>query len=68
MEDIVTNQQFFPIKFVLGKPSRNELAQHVKGLRSISGELARRFIYRALWIGVIPPSPARMYNKYGTLS
>ena len=68
LEVIMSNQQFFPAKFVLGKPTRSELASHIIGLRSISRELARRFVYRALWVGVIPPSPARMYWKYGVSS
>lgn len=64
----MTSQQFFPIQFVLGKPTRSEIALHLIGLRKVSKELARRFVYRALWVGVIPPSPARMFHKYGVLS
>lgn len=50
----ITQEQFFPTRWVLRGMTRKELANHLRKLRRIDSKLAVRCMRHAHWIGVYP--------------
>lgn len=50
----MTNEMFFPTRWVLRGVSRETFADHLRWLRTIDKSLAHKAIAQALWIGVYP--------------
>jgi hypothetical protein len=50
----MTNEKFFPTRWILYGVSREAFADHLRWLRKMDKSLANKAIAHALWIGVYP--------------
>ena len=52
----LSNEQFLPTRWIINKPSRKTLAEHVMKLRRIEHSLGSKFRYQCMYIGIWPVS------------
>lgn len=50
----MTQEQFFPTRWILNGVSREAFASHLRHLRTVDKQLAIKAVRHAYWVGVHP--------------
>lgn len=56
----LTSEEFVPTRWVLRGVERDELANHLRWIKKVSGnEMAKKCLYHCYWVGIVPSNKNR---------